>query len=441
MESKFKEMSLTGLGVSKDLFLGKVVIVTGGGRGIGKEFCCIAAAAGAKVIIAELSEEGAAVAEGIVKEGGSARYIKTDVAEEDSVVHMVNESITLYGHIDVLVNNAILCPINAVRDTSLMEFEKTFRVNMTGTFLCCKYVTGVMAKQNQGTVINMVSTASMPFMSAYMATKQAIESFTHSLAGELDNTNIAVIAYGPGMVETPGGVEAFKKLAPLLGMPYDDFIKSGINPGYEGLIPAYDSAFILAYIIANAAKYHNQTVVMFEVLEKLEPVFAAQKPIMMDDLNLGKSVKAYQNLFNAAEVLFRELTQTGNEFNKIQFFVRPLAKNGFKSKVGMGITDLNELLDDLVSSRDISADPSAQPEWQDTYHNNILLFNKVNRLIPGLKKYFHDLPEETARFIKDEDDMKMIREIAETREAVCNDFLKFCNELNAAMGKSHTEII
>lgn len=190
---------------------GKVAIVTGGGRGIGREIAMLYAEEGADVTVTARSRsEIEAVAEEIKALGRRALAIVTDVREESQVNEMVHHTLGEFGKIDILVNNAggalgtVLC---SVWDLSLQQWREVLDTNLTGTFLCCKAVLPQMIKQRGGIIINVSSAMGQrgrAGFGAYSAAKFGVEGLTQVLAAELAAYNIRVNSLCPGgRVATP----------------------------------------------------------------------------------------------------------------------------------------------------------------------------------------------------------------------------------------------
>jgi NAD(P)-dependent dehydrogenase (short-subunit alcohol dehydrogenase family) len=187
----------------------RVVIVTGAGQGIGRVFAKAFALAGSRAVIAEINEaKAAAVSEEIMRAGGEALAVTTDVAEEASIKEMVEIVTDRYGRIDVLINNAGIFSTLEMRPFDripLAEWERVLRVNLTGPFLCARAVLPAMRRAQWGRIINVASGAvrlGRPNYLHYIAAKSALAGMSLSMARELGADNITVNAILPGATFT-----------------------------------------------------------------------------------------------------------------------------------------------------------------------------------------------------------------------------------------------
>ncbi|MEW6230197.1 MAG: SDR family NAD(P)-dependent oxidoreductase, partial [Bacillota bacterium] len=201
------------LGLDRESLTGKVAVVTGGGQGIGREIARVFARLGAKAIIADIAKEGAWTQRVVRDSGGKALFVRTDVSDEAGVLALAQETREVFGPADILINNAILCPVSPVLDMDAASWDRVMGVNLRGAFLACKAFLPDMLAKGQGVIVNMVSTDAMPYLSAYIASKQGLVGFTQSLAAEVGENGVRVIAFRPGFVDTPGLRQAGKQLA------------------------------------------------------------------------------------------------------------------------------------------------------------------------------------------------------------------------------------
>ena len=186
---------------------GKVAIVTGGGRGLGKAFCLKLAEEGAKVVVVDVIDTTGTVKE-IEERNGSAIGLKVDVSKEEDTQRMAEETVAKFGRIDVLVNNAAIfygLERKSFQDISTEEWDRLMAVNVKGQWLCAKAVAPEMKKQGKGKIINVASnvafTGHVGFLH-YLTSKAAILGLTRGLAGELGEHGICVNTLCPGMAMT-----------------------------------------------------------------------------------------------------------------------------------------------------------------------------------------------------------------------------------------------
>jgi len=221
-------------------FQGKVILITGAARGVGKVITKGFAQEGATVIINDIDlQEGEKVAKQINQEGFKAFVIKADVSKSAEVEAMIHKVINSYGGIDILINNAAVfarsVPIVELEEE---EWDRVMSINLKSVFNCCKAVIRNMTKRRSGKIINITSftgktgrvvytTFGNPTKAHYCASKAGIISLTKSLAFELAPYNINVNAVAPGSIATESTDEEKKKmiipLVPIgrIGTPED----------------------------------------------------------------------------------------------------------------------------------------------------------------------------------------------------------------------------
>ena len=199
---------------------GKVALVTGGSRGIGKAVAAAYAVEGARVFICARNEESVAraVAE-IRNQGGEADGITGDIGNPDDVDRIAQDAMARYGVIDVLVNNAsLLGPRLPVADYPLTAWEDVLRVNLTGIFLMTQRILRVMMKRRSGSIINVssgVGRVGRPRWGAYAVSKFGVEGFTQMLAEEVKDFGIRANAVNPGPTRTEMRAAAYPDEDPL----------------------------------------------------------------------------------------------------------------------------------------------------------------------------------------------------------------------------------
>jgi 2-deoxy-D-gluconate 3-dehydrogenase len=185
---------------------GKVVVVTGGSRGIGFEIARMALADGAKVVVTARKQDGLDAAANVLQAGDNLLTVPGHVAKEEDVDRLFASTREKFGRVDVLVNNVGMNLMTAsVVETAPGAWRKIIDTNLTGTFLCSRKGAEIMKEQKAGKIVNVSSIAghrAAPGMSIYGIAKAGIEMLTKVLAMELAAFNIQVNAVAPGMVKT-----------------------------------------------------------------------------------------------------------------------------------------------------------------------------------------------------------------------------------------------
>ena len=182
---------------------GAVAIVTGAGRGIGRNIALAYAREGARVVVASRTEEEIEATAGeIVGDGGDSIAVTTDVARSGDAVRLVEAALDRFSRVDVLVNNAsVQGPIGPVSTLDYREWADAVAVNLLGTFNCCRAVLPTMMEKGGGRIVNVSGGGSVsprPSFSAYSASKAAVARFTETLAAEVLPYNIRVNTLAPG---------------------------------------------------------------------------------------------------------------------------------------------------------------------------------------------------------------------------------------------------
>ena len=184
----------------------KVALISGGARGMGAVEAELFTSHGAKVVLGDvLVEEGQMTAEKIVEQGGEAHFQPLDVTDEAQWSSIVEETVSRFGRIDVLVNNAGIYRVASIEETPVDMVRQILEVNVTGVFLGTKAVIPQMRNQGGGSIINISSTAGLAGSansSAYQASKGAVRIFTKSTAIEHVSAGIRANSVHPGMIDT-----------------------------------------------------------------------------------------------------------------------------------------------------------------------------------------------------------------------------------------------
>lgn len=214
---------------------GKIAVVTGGARGIGRAVVQIFAQRGADVVIGDIMEDQAQATAAEIAAATGRRVVgrKVNVADSQSAKELIDFALAQFGRVDILVNNAGITRDNLLMRISDEDWDLVLDVNLKGTFNCCKAVARAMLKQRYGRIINITSVAGLAGNAGqanYASSKAGLVGLTKTLAKELGPRNITVNAVAPGFVTTvltenlPQDLkDAALKLTPLgrFGAPED----------------------------------------------------------------------------------------------------------------------------------------------------------------------------------------------------------------------------
>lgn len=224
---------------------GKVVVVTGAASGQGAAEVSLFAREGAKVVVTDINESGAEVAERL---GEAGLFVRHDVAEQAHWDEVMRQTLDRFGRIDVLVNNAGVYKPAGLRETDRELWDLHYRINQLGVFLGMRAASDAMAKTGGGSIVNVSSNAGLnnvPGIFAYASSKWAVRGMTKLAASELASIGIRVNSIHPGIIDTP-----------MLGENSPERLKA-----YEGMIPMRrlgtpdEVARLVLFLASDAASY------------------------------------------------------------------------------------------------------------------------------------------------------------------------------------------
>jgi NAD(P)-dependent dehydrogenase (short-subunit alcohol dehydrogenase family) len=191
----------------------KVVLVTGGARGLGEAICQVLARSGARVVVADIRRDQAQRVSSQIRDTGYiATPMELDVADESRSAEAIRKMVSEMGRVDVLINNAGVDVTIPIEEMSVQDWDRIIDVNLRGPFLLSKYVLPHMRQRKSGHILNVVSTAAKrtwPNASAYHASKWGLLGFTHALHTEARPHNVKVTALICGGMRTPFLLDRF----------------------------------------------------------------------------------------------------------------------------------------------------------------------------------------------------------------------------------------
>ena len=193
--------------ISGQPLVGQVALITGGGRGLGREIAMAFARAGADVALtARTAEEIQETGDEVKSLGRRALAVVADVTEEDSVRAMVGQTLNAFDQVDILVNNAGMSVYGPFVEQNPSDWRTIINTNLMGTLYCAHAVLPSMLERGEGLIINVSSVAGthgLPNEAVYCASKHGVKGFTDALARELKDEGIRVCGIYPGGMDTP----------------------------------------------------------------------------------------------------------------------------------------------------------------------------------------------------------------------------------------------
>lgn len=232
------------------MLTGKIAVVTGGARGIGRAIALALAEEGAEVVINyhHSEERSLAVKEEIEARGGKAAVMQCDVSDYESCERFVSAVAEMCGRIDIWVNNAGITKDRLLMRMSEEAFDEVIETNLKGTFQCMRFVSRVMVKQRYGRIINLSSVVGIAGNAGqvnYAASKAGVIGMTKSAAKELAGRGITVNAVAPGFIET--------EMTSILSEKVQEQAKNQIPLGHFGT--PEDVASAVVFLASEQAKY------------------------------------------------------------------------------------------------------------------------------------------------------------------------------------------
>jgi NAD(P)-dependent dehydrogenase (short-subunit alcohol dehydrogenase family) len=274
--------------LKKNALAGDVAVVTGGAGNVGLGVARSLAWLGAKVVIADVTEEAGKTAEELInKENtpGTALFVVTDVSDESSMKAMAEKAFKTYGKVDILVNNAMIMSLGApVLKSTLYQMDRQYEIAARGTLLGIQLFVPGMQERHHGVVTYSSTAFCFPVgPSNYCAAKAAATSIMMSLAAELgpfEKTGISVFTFIPAGVGFPRSVPP---PTPELLERFKNF-KMPSMPGYERNIPTEDCGAALSYCIVHAAELHGSGLMIQQALRQMDWKFPKPETVPTSDM-------------------------------------------------------------------------------------------------------------------------------------------------------------
>ena len=262
--------------LTRQSLAGQVAVVTGAGGGIGYEAARALAWLGARVIIAEVdARKGKPAAARLAEElgAGNVTFVQTDVGDERSVGRLAQQALRACGKVDIVLNNATVTPLGAVKDVPIKDWDASYRVNLRGPVLLAQAFLPGMLERNYGVFV-CVSSYGLAYMGAYENLKKTQVELANTLDAELEQTGVIAFTIGPGVVLTETFQTQVARLAPMYGKTTAEFhelVK-------DQLISVEAAGAGFAAAVALAGRFRGQEIGSVQALQAagIEPARDAQ---------------------------------------------------------------------------------------------------------------------------------------------------------------------
>ncbi len=255
---------------------GKVIVVTGAARGIGRGCAEMLAREGARVVIGDVrDDEGTATAEAIEEEGGEALFVRTNVLHEEQCAALARAAVTTYGKLDGLLNNVGWFPRALLEETTTELWDEVLNVNLRGAFYCCKHAAPLMRAAGGGSIVNIGSLngiQGLPNLVAYAAAKGGLLAMTRTLAGAFAQDRIRVNYVIPGWVLT----ETEIALHTGRGMTEEGLREAGASLPLGRHQTPRDTAYAAVYLLSDESAQVTGTTLHIDAGASTLPILPAR---------------------------------------------------------------------------------------------------------------------------------------------------------------------
>ena len=347
--------------LTQDSLKDEVVVVTGAGRGIGFETARSLVWLGANVVIAEIDEKnGKAAEEKINKEFGAdkAFFVKTDIGNEKDIDKLYEAANKKFRKVDVVLNNATVFPMGAVKDTPIESWDFSYHVNLRGPVSLARKFLPPMIERNHGVFVCVSSSGAAPFMGAYEVFKTAQVELSNTISAEMEGTGVYAFTIGPGISKTPGFVEGGTKVASFMGISLKQLFE--LNKNAQISPEAAGAGFAVA--VALAKKYNGQETSSIQVLREAgipltdqeEPEVEERRPNQPKEEQTTKSIEN-RGTPELYQVVMKTYLEQSEGWKKRNLFERQWVSRDFKKTTGLSIDEMQTTIKTLGNNLKINA--------------------------------------------------------------------------------------
>lgn len=371
---------ISKIGLHPDALKGQTVIVTGAGGGIGYETVRALLWLGANVVIAEINERnGEKAASDLSSEFDSKRvvFVRTDVGDEASVKHLCILAEKAFGKVDVVINNATIAVLGAVKDVAIDQWDASYRVNLRGPVLMAKTFLPGMIQRDHGVFV-CVSSVGGAFLGGYETFKAAQVHLANTLDAELESTHVIAYTIGPGLVPTVTATNAVAEIAPLMGMSLDEFYKMNKN----AMLSIEEAGAGFAASVVFAEKFRGQEISSMQALKAADIQYGGED----SESNTGKFAgERLEQVQKALEAVHTTLKEQSEGWKSRSIFERQWVIRDFKKTAGMPVEEWLSALETLKSDLAGSGVIKNMPPFEKLagYYNHMAELAKGYEKNPG----------------------------------------------------------
>lgn len=323
------ELVISKGSLKKDQLLGKVALITGAAGGIGFETARSLIWLGVRIIIVDIDKSKGETAEAKLNkefDHSSSMFIQADIGDERQVRKLVKKVNELYGHIDIIFNNATIAPIGAAHKVGIKKWDLSYGTNLRGPVLLLEYFLPNMLERNTGVIVFVPSSGAAPYMGAYEVFKTSQVELSNTLSGELEGTGVITYSIGPGIVKTETAKKAISEIAPLYGKTDTEFYKMS-----EHLLLSVEEAGAgFAASVALANNYSGLETSSSQALTDIGIVYQNQD----DDIEVINRTDNYNLMLEEITEIKHTFTQQVEGWNNRSVFERQWVLRDFKKCTG-----------------------------------------------------------------------------------------------------------
>ncbi len=337
-------MVIEKIGLKSSALKNETIVVTGAGGGIGFETARALLWLGANVVIAEINEQGgAASADELAAEFGKEKvlFVRTDVGDEASVRHLFVQAEKTFGKVDVVINNATIAVLGAVKDVPIEQWDASYRVNLRGPVLMAKTFLPGMIQRNHGVFV-CVSSVGGAFLGGYETFKAAQVHLANTLDAELDGTDVITYTIGPGLVPTKTASNAVAEIAPLMGMSLDEFYKMNKN----AMLSIEEAGAGFAASVVFAAKFRGQEISSMQALKAADLQYGGDESEPGSDKLSGEKLDQVKTALIRVHATLKEQSEG---WKSRSIFERQWVIRDFKKTAGLPVEEWLSALESMQS--------------------------------------------------------------------------------------------